>query len=183
MTSKPSPTRPEPGWLTKKQMVSSCGVTPTAFDKWGIQPVARIGRNAYFTVSDVISNRLARQAMNAAADAGKKAADASPMPLVIEAEREKLLLTREQRIGQELKNAQTRRELAPVGLIEWTLSRIGGQIAAHLESIPLNVKKRNPGLPARAIEDVKREVVKAQNMAARVTVDLDEYYERDPEGD
>lgn len=183
MSAKRGPARPEPGWITKNEMVASCGITPTAFDKWGIEPVARIGRNVYFRVADVIANRLARQAMNDAAKAGKKQADGDSTSLLVQGELEKVLLTREQRIGQELKNAQTRREVAPVAVIEWALSRIGGQIAAHLESIPLNVKKLNPSLPARAIEDVKREVVKAQNMAARVTVNLDEYYERDAEGD
>ena len=180
MAKEQAPKRPQAGWMTKQDMVASCGITPTAFDKWGVEPVAKIGRHVYYRVADVLANRLAKQMMRIASESPRPDPSAAS---AVEAEYEKMLLTREQRIGQELKNAQTRRELAPVQVIEWTLSRVGSQISAHLEAIPQKLKKLHPSLPARAIEDVKREVVKAQNMAARVSVDLDEYYERDPEGD
>lgn len=75
----------------------------------------------------------------------------------------------------ELDLAQKNRELAPIAVIEWTLNRIGSQIAAILETIPGKVKRRLPSLSAAEIEIIKREIVKAQNMAARVTVDLDGY--------
>jgi phage terminase Nu1 subunit (DNA packaging protein) len=154
-------------------MAASCGVSVQAFAQWNVAPVAKIGRYAYYKVSDVIANRLARQMLRLAQEADGRGND----PEALEAEREKVLLTREQRIGQELKNAQTRRELAPVQLIEWTLSRIGSQISAIFDSIPLKVKKLMPKLSASEIELIKRELVKAQNAAARVTVNLDEYYE------
>jgi phage terminase Nu1 subunit (DNA packaging protein) len=93
------------------------------------------------------------------------------------AEREaKLRLVQEQADGQALKNAQARRELAPVQLISWTLARVGSQISAIFDSIPLKVKKLMPKLSASDIEVIKRELIKAQNAASRVTVDLDEYY-------
>ena len=160
-------------------MAASCGVSVQAFDQWNVEPVAKIGRYVYYKASDVIANRLAKQMLRLAQDAGGR----EDGPDALEAEREKTLLTREQRIGQELKNAQTRRELAPVQVIEWTLSRIGSQISAIFDSIPLKVKKLMPKLSASEIELIKREVVKAQNAAARVTVDLDEYYDRDGAGD
>lgn len=173
--------KPQPGWLNKQDMAASCGLSLTGFDKWGIEPVAKIGRNTYYRVEDVLSNRKIKW-MEAQAVRG--AAEQTPeIPSVVEAEREKMLLTREQRIGQELKNAQTRRELAEVAVIAWVVSQLGAKISAHLEAVPQHLKRLHPALPARAIEDVKREIVKAQNMAARVTVDLDEYYEREPEGD
>jgi len=183
MRAKPTQSRPEPGWLTKQQMVASCGITPTAFDKWGVDPVGRIGRHVYYRVADVISNRLARQAMNAAAEAGKRAADTAPVPAVIEAEREKLLLTREQRIGQELKNAQTRRELAPVAALEWALSNLASQIVAQLDAVPLRMKKLYPSWGARQIEDLNRELIKSRNAVSEASLNLDDYLDRDPEGD
>jgi phage terminase Nu1 subunit (DNA packaging protein) len=99
------------------------------------------------------------------------------------ADLEKTLLIREQRIGQELKNAQARHELAPVDLISWTLSKVGAQISAILDSVPLKVKNILPRLSAAEVEHIRREIVKAQNAAASVTVDLDEYYERSPGAD
>lgn len=166
--------QPERGWLNKQDMAASCGVSLTAFDKWNVEPVARIGRRVYYRAFDVLDNRKARWS---ASLAQQRASDEAPAPSVIEAEREKILLVREQRIGQELKNAQTRRELAPVAMIEWALGKVGGQISALLESIPLRVKKMVPRLQASEIELIKREVVKAQNLASRVTVDFDEYAE------
>lgn len=95
------------------------------------------------------------------------------------------LLRREQRIGQELKNAQLRRELAPIDVLEFSLNKAGSQISAILEAIPQKVKRRVPSLQHAQIEIIKREVVKCQNMASRVTVNLDEYRDGggDPEGD
>lgn len=182
-TVKPAPTTKRlPHWLNKKQMAASCGISVQAFDKWGVTQAAAIGNEVFYTVDDVIDNRLAlverRQKEAAAA-----AASSAPTTEELDAEREKLLLIREQRIGQELKNAATRRETAPVALIDWTLSKIGGQIAAILESVPLKVKRLLPRLTATEVEHIRREIVKAQNLAARVTVDLDEYYDRNPDGD
>lgn len=157
-------------------MAASCGVSVKSFQAWNVEPVARIGRESFFEVSTVLANRLARQT--------ERARLAAPSADEIDAERERALLTREQREGQSLKNAQLRKELAPIALIEWTLGKVANQIGAVLDSIPLKVKKVVPRLTAVEVEHIKREVVKAQNAAARVTVDLDEYYdERDARSD
>lgn len=112
----------------------------------------------------------------------RKAEDDAVVSARDSGEIEKALLTRQQRIAQEMKNEQARRELAPVSLISWTLSKVGSQIAAILESIPLKIKTVAPRLSAVEIEQVKREVVKAQNAASNVDVDLDEYYGTNPAG-
>lgn len=165
-----------PHWLNQREMAKSCGISVQAFTAWGVEPAATIGTEVFYTVDDVLENRLAKQA------AKFKAAEPES-PAAEDLDKEKLRLTREQRIGQELKNAQTRRDLAPVPLIDWTLSKVGAQIASILEALPLKVKRMLPRLTATEVEHIRREVVKAQNAAARVTVDLYEYYERDPNRD
>lgn len=157
---------------SKKTASEFFGVTAQSLDRWFSSgcPVAERDRHGHIKALDL--SEMARWRI------GRDAKDDS----TTEAEREKILLTREQRIGQELKNAQTRRELAPVSVIEWTLSKVGSQIAAILESVPMKVKKLLPKLSAAEIEHIRREVIKAQNAAARVTVDLDEYYVREPDG-
>ena len=182
MASKKKPNKPLDSWIPRKKICLSLGISTQAFDNWNVPQAGKLGRESFYTLDDIIANREARLAARHADEVkGLHAAidDATGGSL---AEKEKLLLTREQRIGQELKNAQTRRELAPVSVIDWTLSKVGSQIAAILESIPMKVKKLLPKLTAAEIEHVRREVIKAQNAAARVTVDLDEYYERDPDG-
>lgn len=74
-----------------------------------------------------------------------------------------------------LKEAEIRRQTAPIAVIRWVLSRVAAQISAALEPVPGKVKRRLPKLTAAEIEIIKREIVKAQNMAARVTVDLNDY--------
>ena len=57
------------------------------------------------------------------------------------------------------------------------------QIGAILEALPPALKKIAPRLAAREMELITREVVKARNAAAHVTVDIDEYYDRAAPGD
>ena len=94
---------------------------------------------------------------------------------VLDFEQQRARLTKEQADGQAMKNAQLRRELAPIELITWTLNKIGTQITAILDSVPLKVKRRIPTLNNTQVELIRREIVKAQNVAAKVTVDLNEY--------
>lgn len=55
--SKPDITR-QPHWLNKSRMATSLGISTQAFDKWGVEPVARIGREAFYDVRSVLENRL-----------------------------------------------------------------------------------------------------------------------------
>ncbi|HBM9700170.1 TPA: terminase, partial [Escherichia coli] len=44
--------------MNKKNMAQSCRVSATAFDKWGVTPVERKGREAFYDVASVIDNRV-----------------------------------------------------------------------------------------------------------------------------
>lgn len=167
----PAKIKRESHWLTQTQMARACGISTQAFVKWGVEPIAKIGRNAFYVVQDVLQNRL----VNQAAQLTKSIDTATEAELFKEERIEKLRLTRAQAEGQEIKNAQLRKELAPVDIIEWTLGKVGAQIAAILDALPLQLKKKNPKLTATNIESIRREIVKAQNAAAQVTVDYDEY--------
>ena len=180
MPSAPRAPKVQDHWLTQEQMARACGISTKSFQHWNVEPVARIGRCAYYEVAAVLANRLANQAQRAAKNGTNELGDAE---LTRQEREEKLLLTRAQREGQEIKNAQLRKELAPVQVIEWVVGKAGGQISALFDALPMQLKKRNPKLTAADIELVKRELAKAQNAAAQMTVDLDEYYERDAEGD
>lgn len=170
---KPAKSTAEEHWLNHDQMSKSCGISPQAFRAWGVEPVAKQPPYVYYTVEAVLANRLAWQAaklerpgQSASAEERKQAEDEA-----------KLRLTLAQADGQEIKNAQLRRELAPVALIEWVLGKAGAQISAILDALPMQLKKRNPKLTASNLETIRRDIVKAQNAAAHVTVDLDEYYD------
>ena len=67
------------------------------------------------------------------------------------------------------------RTVAPVHLLEWVLSGVGSQISALLGTIPQKIKRRVPRLSATEIGLIEKEIIKCQNIAANVTVDLDAY--------
>src|SRR3546814_3929013 len=68
-------------------------------------------------------------------------------------------------------NAVTRRELAPVVLIEEVLSRAGSRVAGILDAIPGNVKRLQPELSAVALHSIGKEVARARNLAAAVSLE------------
>lgn len=51
-------TKKQPGWLNKKDMAASLHVSVQAFDKWGVSPVEKIGREAFFDMRSVLENRM-----------------------------------------------------------------------------------------------------------------------------
>ncbi len=171
MAKKATPVSPkkEPHWLNKKQMAASCGISTQAFDKWGIQPVARIGRESFYLVSDVLQNREQKLL-----DQMEQYNNPTDDPQFIDKEYEHARKLRADADAQEMKNAVTRRELAPVELLEWALASIAEQVNSILDSIPLKLKKRVPHLKAAELEIAKREIIKAQNAASKAQLPWDQ---------
>lgn len=79
---------------------------------------------------------------------------------------ERAKLAKAQREKIELQNAVTRRELAPVGVLEQVLSNAAAKIAGVLDAIPGGLRRRNKKLTAKDIEHVAGEIAKAQNAVA-----------------
>gem|GEM_PF-7000363 len=48
----------QPHWLNKTDMAKSLGLSQSAFAKRAVEPVAKIGRETFFTVRSVIANRI-----------------------------------------------------------------------------------------------------------------------------
>ena len=167
-TTAPSPKK-EPHWLNKKQMAASCNISTQAFDKWGVQPVSRIGRESFYTVSDVLLNRE-QKLLDQMGGHNNPEGDQE----FIDKDFEYARKLRADADAQEMKNAVTRRELAPVDLLEWALASIAEQINSILDSIPLKLKKRVPHLKAAELEIAKREIIKAQNAASKSQLPWDQ---------
>lgn len=172
--AKSTPTK-QRGWLNKSEMAASLGISVQAFDKWGVKPVERIGREAFFTAEAVLENRLQREAEK------QQPAGLEDIDPLAEAKltQERLRLTAAQAEGQELKNEVTRRKSVPVEFALFVLSRIAAEIASGLDTLPLTLKRRHPDLEVRHIESVQREIAKVRNRAAlldeRLPELLDEY--------
>jgi phage terminase Nu1 subunit (DNA packaging protein) len=159
--------KPKEHWLTQQNMAKSLGVTVSAFARWEVEPVTRIGKHVYYDVRSVLDNRLEK------ADQAGSNGD-------IEAER--LRLTRAQAEGQEIKNELAKGKTAPMEIITLSLSTVAGAASGILDSLPLDIKRKFPELDTQMIEAIRRQCVKAQNEISRldeVVVDkLRNYLER-----
>lgn len=80
-------------------------------------------------------------------------------------------LAKAQREKIEMQNAVTRRQLAPVVLIEEVLAKAGAKVAGVLDAIPSMLKRRCANLVAGDIDLVAAEIAKARNIAAAVSLD------------
>jgi len=84
---------------------------------------------------------------------------------------ERARLAKEQADKIALQNAVTRRELAPVFLIEEVLAKAGAKVAGILDAIPGQVRRRMPALPSGELDAIASEIAKARNIAAALSLD------------
>ena len=83
-------------------------------------------------------------------------------------ERARLAAEQADRIA--MQNAVTRKELAPVALIEQVLTGAAGRIVGILDAIPGAVRRRLPQLTSLDIDMVAAEVAKARNTVASMSL-------------
>lgn len=79
-------------------------------------------------------------------------------------------LAKAQRERLEMQNAISRKELAPVGLIEEVLSKVGARCAGLLDAIPGAIKRRVPSLTSEEINNIRKEIARVRNLAAAISL-------------
>lgn len=156
-------TKPEKqrGWLNKSEMADSLGISTQAFDKWGVEPVSRIGRETFFDARSVLDNRLRK------AEVKPQLGDVIDPLAEHKLTQERLRLTSAQAEAQELKNEVSRRILIPAGFIHFSLSKLVPEISSTLDTLPMVVRRRHPELEPRHIETLEREATKIRNACAK----------------
>lgn len=80
---------------------------------------------------------------------------------------ERTRLAKEQADKLALENMISRKEYAPISIIEETMASTGKQIAGILEALPVKLK-REAKLKTRQVKIVEREIAVARNVAADV---------------
>ncbi len=86
---------------------------------------------------------------------------------------ERAHLAREQRIAQALKNAVSRKEYAPVGLLTEVLATASQAVATQLDALPGLIHKVAPEMSQDARDAVARTVAAARNGWAEGTAKLE----------
>ncbi|MDP3978341.1 MAG: terminase small subunit [Pseudomonas sp.] len=163
----------QPGWLNKSEMARSLGISPQAFDKWGVEPVARIGREAFYRVQDVVQNRLNNAARKQQL-AGSELDGVDPLA-DHKLTQQKLRLTTAQAYAQEQKNQINDKLLIPAPFVTFALEKIASKIGSKLETVGKTVSRRHPDIDPRILETTEREIALARNIAAQFGDELPGY--------
>lgn len=99
---------------------------------------------------------------------------------------ERARLAREQADRIAMLNAERRREIAPVAMLEVVLSKVGRRIAAILEALPIQLRRQSTAITNDDLALIEREIAKARNLAANIELKWDEDEDGpvgDPAGD
>ncbi|MDO9406260.1 MAG: terminase small subunit [Polaromonas sp.] len=165
-------------------MADSLGITTQAFDKWGVTPVAKIGRESFYDVRSVLDNRLNHK--------GEKHQpldnNGDPIDPLIEYKQlqQKLRLTTEQADAQEMRNRVKAKKLVPVDFCLFALGKLSAMLGSTLDTVHVKVKRKCPDIEVRHLEAVQREVAVARNdavdLADKLPELLDEFVESLDEG-
>lgn len=181
-TSKRSNTRSRtsPPELTQMQAARLLGVSVRAFQAYQIEPAARRGRHVYYALPALLAYAVERARRNGYKDGlrdGKAPENAAE--LIDAKERAELRLTEERAEYQRLRNAELRRELAPVETLTWALSDLASQIVPIISSIPGDIKRRNPKITNSELHVMREVIAGALNLVAEVRLNFDEYDDQD----
>ncbi|PXX95006.1 DNA-packaging protein [Halomonas sp. LBP4] len=161
-------------------MAASLGISVQAFDKWGIEPVARIGREKFFDCRNVLDAKLAEvEAKHQSSQPeGVDGEEYDPL-LDYKRSQEEYRLTKARREAQEIKNDRDVGRLVPVGFAIYSLSGLASEMATIFDTLPLTMKRKHPDLESRHLDSFTREITRARNLAAelgeKIPEQLEEY--------
>lgn len=80
-------------------------------------------------------------------------------------------LANEQADRVAMQNAITRREYAPVAVVEEVLAKAASRVAGIFDGIPGAIRRRAPDLPADMLVFVEEEIARARNVVATISMD------------
>ena len=155
----------EPHLLNKSNMAKSCGVSTQAFDKWGVNPEVKQGRAVFFSVKEVLENRLKNERDKLQGKTPKKANPKAQLDQLDEdALRTKKL--QEEIRALELKNDILEGRSIPVDIALDVMTAVITEQVAILETLPLLVKRQNTDLPSHVIDQFQKAIAQVSNNAA-----------------
>ena len=167
-TSK-TPTEKQVGWLNKKEMSASCGISAQAFDNWGIISVGKIGRETFFTAESVIKNRLTKE--RGKAPAKTNFGDMDPESKLDAIRVEKMI---EETHRLRLQNNVLEGKSIPAWVITEVLTKVLSASAVTLDSIALGVRRKYPEIDQRIIDGIDAVIIEHMNEVANMDKYLDE---------
>ncbi|MCY1698649.1 terminase small subunit [Lelliottia sp. SL45] len=158
--------------LNKRDMAASIGISVQAFDKWGVEPVERRGREVFYDVRVVLEHdRKKRMQQMPDEEDGE---DLEKKLLLA-----RISLTEEQASAQHLKNLKEEKLVVDTAFCTFALSRLANDIASVLDTIPLSMQRRFIEMDEIQLNYLKALIAKAMNAAVmtseKIPEALDEY--------
>ena len=155
-------------------MAKSIGLSTQAFDKWGIEPIAKVGREAFFLVEDVVDFVVARaerkkgEHNNLLGMSFDEAMEASSLNYMERAELLKVEKIALEITRMRLQNAVLEGRSMPAWAVTEILSKILVTAGEIFDGLALKISRKHPNVDPRVIALVKSEVIRAQNEAAKL---------------
>lgn len=158
--------------FNKSDMAASIGISVQAFDKWGVEPVERRGREVFYDVRVVLEHDRKKRPKQPPCE---ESSDDLNKRLLLA----RVLLTEEQAVSQRLKNRKEEQLVIDADFCTFALSRLANDIASILDGIPLAMQRHFSDMNNAQIEYLKLQIAKAMNLSARacekIPEMLDEY--------
>ncbi len=127
---------------------------------------------AHLVASGVITREMtAREALLAYCGRLREQAAGRASAGDLDLAQERAALAKAHRERVERRNAAERGELVSVELLEAVLARAGARVAAILDAVPGNLRRRSSALSAADISLVADAIARARNIAAGVRLD------------
>ena len=144
--------------VTQAEFAELIGVSPAKVSQLKSEGVLSSGA----TAGEWLGQYIARLRGQAAGRVGAGGDDGDAPDLV----RERALLAREQRTGQQIKNLIAMKKFAPVDVMSEAVARVCKAITDRLDHIPASLKRASPDLPDEVFDVVESAVNSARNAAA-----------------
>jgi len=172
--------RKQSHWLNQREMAKSIGISVNAFAKWGITPVAKIGREAFYTVDDVLEFYTARELAKVVETYNEPSGKIQTLlddPDLAVFDRIELLKGRKlelENASLELRNQILEGKSLPSWAVTEVLARILSRAGEILDGLPPKIRRRHPKIDKRVVELIRTETIKLMNETANLSEYLDE---------
>lgn len=163
-----------PHWLNKKEMAASIGISVQAFGNWKIDPVAKIGRETFYTVDDVLDFYVERELKRFGENDNQPIADIEEQLSsgdLSASKRGELLRIRKLELENhrlKLQNEVLEGRSLPSWAVTQVLAKILSRTGEIFDGLPLKVKRKFPRIDKRIVELIKSEIIKSQNEVHRL---------------
>jgi phage terminase Nu1 subunit (DNA packaging protein) len=164
--------REENGRFSQQQVAAFAAVTPRTVRNWAIDADDTDGTETVYVGRDVKAF-WDKQAYDKGYQAGQQEAPKfDDQGETIDVELEKARKLKAERIGHEIRNAQSLGELAPIDMLTSALGDAIRHLNTHLESVPASIKRVWPECPGHVLDSIEREIAQLRGTIADARIEF-----------